>query len=379
MKRAPAIVLILLLEVAAFADRGPRFGPEFTFGPENMDAFYNRLDQHLLHDQPRGAKFKKISIADYESPNGWTIDIMPDHGVAEVRMAPMFVDEYERYAADIQDAIFVSAANEGMFPLLYQGGGHINLDVGYFEKQPPVLLRNFLVDWWNHSELALGVFSYDTHNGISLSQATGVRRGVARVIRQFDDGEFGSIQRTNSRTVLRFLQALNEEFHGGEDPFVQLWTKNGHRWVKDYEISFEDSTGLEGRRRIEIRSVRPQSSMDVWLRQISLIRDRIFYLKKRFGREPIAIEPSYQFPAHLEKKAKAFKLNPPIDPQEALRGFYTYLTEAGHTWSDHRDYLWPQWTIKPTDGPSELARFEKSTWFKKQETNQRCGRMLRKK
>jgi hypothetical protein len=64
-------------------------------------------------------------------------------------------------------------------------------------------------------------------------------------------------------------------------------------------------------------------------------------------------------------------LQPPIDPQWALRTFYEYVTESGLEWKDHTDYLWPKWI---TDHEVEL--FESTRWFKDREAKRNCESLL---
>lgn len=348
------------------ADPGPRFGPEFTFGnTETADhhAFIGRARTHLIDGQNPEAQFLNENGL-FISPEGWDFTVVSDLGVAEVRMGPMTASDFRKYASNIQDAIFESAANVGMFPQLYLGGGHINVDVHYFAPKPPVLLRNFLVDRINHSEMALGIMNYDTNNSASYSMANSLRDGIRKVVAKFDEGFYGDIHYPSSETLATFLAELKKI--SAYDDIRVLW---GHpnRTDKSSEISFQDSDPFKGQGRVEIRAVRPQASVDVWVRQIELIRDRIFFLERNFS-GPIPFAPWYTLPTH--QSVAPFKLIPPVAPLRAMQAFYVYVKESGHRWQDHRDYVWPQWTMRNSKRPlepSELEKFEATAWFKEQE------------
>lgn len=389
---------MLAFPLLCWSDAGPLFGPEFTFPVSTEDSIEHLVDRmalHLIGAQPAGAKFRYSKEGNsFRSPNGWSFDVVSDPGVAEIRMNPMTVADFERYAKDIHDAVFVSAYNQGMFPELYLGGGHINVDVNYFVRKPPVLLRNFLVDRMNHSELSMGIMNYDTRNAISLSLTDKTREEMVEIIKRFDSGEMGKIDVPSELTVQALLVSLNTVMRGNTDHFFEDWTTdaeyeygdwmavyeaqhsrvkvNPGRISKQYEISLDDCCGNDPSHwRIELRAIRPQASMDVWTRQIRLIRDRIFFLESAFGTKPIPMKRSYGIP--IGARVLDYKFDPPIPAEKAFRDFYIFVEESGHLWSDHRDYLWPKWMFRQHPNEmSDLEKFESSHWFQ-------CRELLKKK
>ena len=52
----------------------------------------------------------------------------------------MTVNGFKKYQTDIQDAVFVSAANNNYFPALFRGGGHINVSSYFFEKNLKIII-----------------------------------------------------------------------------------------------------------------------------------------------------------------------------------------------------------------------------------------------
>lgn len=370
MKTVFALLMIWAPGMAA-ADDGPMFGPEFTFYDPDENRFtelLNKASLHLIEGQPEGAKFK-LDNATLISPNGWHFTVMRDFGVVEVKMKPMTVKAFEKFSADINDAIFVSASNLGLYPALYQGGGHINLDVGYFASKPPLVFRNFIVDLINHAELSLGVFNYDTCNATSYSLLNDLRGHVQRIVARFDAGEFGDIRVPSPEVLYKLIDPLkNSQMF--PDVFRALWKSNIQRGTKSTAISFANAGNMIFPGRLEIRSVRPQASLDVWLRQIRLIRDRIAYIERSFH-EPIPFAPWYVLPRGED--AQKILLTPPVSAHEAMRHFYMYIEGAGHKWADHRDYLWPQWIFpQPGSDKTELQKFEDSSWF-------RCRELLKRR
>lgn len=326
-----------------------RFGPEFNISKSETSTSMEHLTKHLLEhlviNQPEGSKFQFNQVNPFGlyrptffSPNGWWFSYYPDGGI-EFTMKPMTVDEYKRFKDDIQDAIFVSAANQGYFPQLWRGGGHINVDITNFRNNP-VYMRNFIVDLWNHNELFMGIFNYDTHNAIPHHFSTNLAEKVAHVdemIRSGQGSDFDAI-----------LVALRTNLSGNA-----------------FNL-YRDSTN-----RIEIRAVRPQTSMDVWIRQISLLEARLKYLATIDELIP------YQPRVPWDYDSSRNELEPPVDPQQALRSFYSYVDESKQDWVDHRDYIWPQWTWRQEGQEvSELEKFEASSWFKVRQARRECEKSL---
>ena len=345
------------------------FGPEFTFAPEDggdpnipeRDALVRWMWNHLVKNQSAGAKFSKRDLDNgeyiwFQSPNGWSFTVSVDPGVIEIQMKPMTVEMFEHFKNDIQDAIFASASNIRFFPSEFTGGGHINMNCAEFRKNP-LLFRNFVVDLYNHNELFMGVFGYDTNNAIPwyLKNRTGP---FAEVIRKFDNGDYGS-------DFEKFATALQSALSTSADRFIRLWDirppdiqmrEPKLRSEKSHMVNFDKIITQD---RLEIRAIRPQASADMWVRQIRLFKQRLEYLAKLDRGIPIEVLVPV---AGIDIPNREHHLNPPIRAEDALRAFYAYVTESGENWQDHRDYLWPDWV---KDG--ELERFEKSEWFKTRE------------
>lgn len=364
----------------------PIFGPEFTFAklnalngkiesPKERDAnnYISWLLQHLITNQSKNDQFlfsiddselsttsigrtDELDIPHYifESPEGWGFTVTSDPGVLEIKMPPKTNLFYSAHSANMQDAIFQSAHRVGLYPALFQGGGHVNIGKNIFEHDV-LLFRNFLVDLINHSELALGIMNYDLKNAapiLMLDTETLKRLRVA--IDDFDRQYSQKIEEQKSQ-----LDFLAKRVHG-----LLYHSRYRHDMLSERGKHTAFSL-IEFSTRFEIRSVRPQANFDVFVRQTRLFRNRLNYLKQI--KRPIPVHPHiHVYSDELIANDQKYFFTPPVDPQAALRAFYSYVTEAGELWQDHRDYIWPAWVnpLNKTLEESELYKFEQSRWFK---------------
>jgi hypothetical protein len=344
-----------------------RFGPEFTFMQDptliHGGDLSDQMRKHLIENQPIGAKFTldqgyrdRLRLI---SPNGWWAAVDNDSGGFEVNVNPMTPTEYKQYAEDLQDAIFVSAANIGHFPALWQGGGHINIDLGSFQGNL-LLFRNFLVDILNHNELYMGIFNYDFRN--ARPPQVGYTSLYNLLVKKGFNTQWGFDDYVK-HVLVKIDRVMSDVDPNLEDVAEEASSIFG-------SIGRAFSLAKRNASRLEFRAVRPQASMDVFIRQIELLEGRLRYLENFTSPIPyqakVPLKPDAQEAIH-----STYAYTPPVDPQQALRAFYEYVTESGQRWRNHRDYLWPQWIA---DG--ELERFESSAWFKSHENI--CIRLLQR-
>lgn len=384
-------ILVVGLPLPAWSLGKVTWGAEFTFfNPQTNDRTgtnrtVKRMRQHLTVNQEARFRFKEdwflkeadkemdfdsvpsgpgksigknvspdeatsLSIGRFTSPFGWWFEWGLDDKVMEIKTM-MELEEYEENEQAMQDAIFASANLEGLYAPAFLGGGHINLGMTAF-KGNDLLFRNFVVDLFNHNELFLGVFNYDTHNGVSLSvQTERVKRAVAQVIKDFDGGAY-----TGKNAQERFAADLQDALDLEVDMFFEKWgtddgMENRHNY---FAVNFSHVVAGKPYSRVELKGVRAQWSMNQWIRQIRLLTKRLRMLETI--KKPILLK----FRIPVEKlNLKKHLLQPPVNPEDALRSFYMYVTESGEAWADHTDYLWLKWH---SDG--EVERFQRSAWFK---------------
>jgi hypothetical protein len=366
-----------------------KFGPEWTFSIFLPDADFEpdpdlRDFRASLINKPRGA-YRAASNQFLQSPSGdWQVRLVTDPGVYEVQTTPMTVREFAKYQKIIQRDIFDNIKKlYTATPLLFVGGGHINVGMKEFVANPN-LLRNFLIDFYNHNELSLGIFGYDTNNALSFSMLSkDIKAKILNKLNWFTREAKFRVNRPNEildlmDELFEYLGDLQSNIY---DEFFQSWqygtSARGtaalqfarYKFVDlnyksaEYIVSSPDSA------RLEIRSVRPQASADVYRRQIQLLQARLDFLAKQD--RDIVFKPRLK----LQRVSVAkHKLTPPVEPQEALQSFYIYVTESGQKWMDHRDYIWPMWI---TGG--ELEKFENSIWFleKERTSDASCRGLLR--
>jgi hypothetical protein len=152
--------------------------------------------------------------------------------------------------------------------------------------------------------------------------------------------------------IIRLYLEIKYASNYGEDPFCVAWGKPATARNKHTAISFYHTVEMHiDRSRIEVRCVRPQTSIQVFIKQIQLLQSRLNYLSRI--KEKIPLAPAVRTAAVLNPNG-VHKLTPPVDPQEAIKAFYQYVTESGESWADHREYLWPDW-LQPG---GEVEKFE---------------------
>jgi hypothetical protein len=398
MKRIVQLVLFAVLLLPDFAQASAlrveaKFGPEWTFSifipDEEFEPEQELRDIYasLIHRR-RGAYKIEGDVFHgrtfLQAPRGgWRVRISTDPGVYEVQTSPMTVRSFIKYQKTFQRDIFDNIKKiYGATPLLFVGGGHINIGLKEFAHNPP-LLRNFIIDFYNHNELALGIFGYDTNNALPFCMMPKkYRESVLKELNWFakEAKFYGNRPDEIFNLMDELFRNLAEEQGTVNDAFYRSWNfvhssyeTNLHSTREKFvDLNFQSAEYMVHQldsARLEFRAIRPQASADVYRRQIQLLQARLDFLTKQ-NRDII-----YKPLVKLQRiNVVKHKLTPPVDPQEALRSFYIYVTETGEKWKNHRDYIWPLWI---TGG--ELQKFENSAWFREQERSARasCGGLLR--
>lgn len=359
------ILFFVFINAQAFAqaempaDPGPKFGPEFTFvdptktigATHSMIPFFELAKRQLITSRPLGAKFAYHLGAKLVSPNGWSLAAATDQGAVEITTSPMTVEEFIRYRSEIDESIFSIASKLNLAPALFTGGGHISIDQEYLRARPN-LYRNFLADLLvNHIELFMGIFGFDTNNALpQVLSHPGAFDRVQSAITNFD-------KCTEVNCLNTLLLDLRKIGGATIDPYSTFWLP-GYlvRPPKYLAVSFThvDAHIFNSAARLELRGVRPQASLDVWIRQIRLLRNRLRYLEKLAA--PIAVKLPFDISAGFTNESKVdlqMALIPPLDAMRALEKFKIFVEESGERIEDHLDYVWPAWQA---DGSVELFK-----------------------
>jgi hypothetical protein len=279
----------------------------------------------------------------------------------------MTADQIEKYKNILQRDIFdlIKKKQNGK-PSLYLGGGHINVGTSYFIGRHPLLFYNFIIDFFNNNQLALGIWNYDTNNALPFSLlAPSDKLQVLAILKNWYKRLIARTDRLTQNEILKIGNELHDFLYNTHDMFCAAWNRCSAPLLrgKHHALNFLN-IGATATSRFEIRSIRPQKDIQTYLNQVKLIRARVRYLEKR--KRPLSYKPRVPILKELNP-AREHKLTPPVVPELALRAFYEYVTESGEKWADHRDYVWPIWI---TGG--ELAKFEESQWFLDRANNNPC-------
>lgn len=242
--------------------------------------------------------------------DGWWFQISLDPGVVEVQAKPATLDEYLHMENRIQEDIFDAAKRAGLKPPSFgniTSGGHINIGAMNTFAENSLLLRNFIVDFANHSELASGILLYDNYNAPAFNRKKDLRMKLSEVLAEYDR----SLSQGEQWSTDRLVEEIDNRVYGllfGSKKYVALSLK---------EMLHPNPEA----RRIEIRSLRAQKNMKDYLKLIKLFQERINYLGT--VKEPIPY----------------LNTDPIRDPYLAVENFYRYVTESKLAYSDYVSFL----------------------------------------
>lgn len=285
--------LIVLSSLCQAADSPLRWGPEFTFtkhglwpkgANEDESVFYRedspiwKVQKDFLDSLVKRAEKqfgRKVEVTESldrwnerkflvkvpDTPLAITVSIDPD--VVEIQMLPLTKDEFIRYRGQLQDIIWESARDNGLYTTRASGGGHINVSGGGTTTNP-LLLRNLLVAFYNDHDLFCHYFGWPQE---AVEEASGYRYPYSLtktrearfldVIHRFDAGRIRTYE-----SLIRALGSVNY--------------KPTSKWFHESRYSTWNFLHLrasvaEDHRRIEARWPAAQRSMDHFLRDVAFI------------------------------------------------------------------------------------------------------------
>jgi len=262
--------------------------------------------------------------------NTFHVDLGVDQGVLEYSIGPNELDHFEQYATDYQDLIFESADTQGLYPMLFLGGGHISIGYTSFRNDRE-LMKRFLLDFIGHYELSMGILDYNVRSSLShwllpddCRSAVFDRLNHLNTDPDYPEAQFISDLKfvLQPNCVDRFLDTSEYASRG-----------------KYMSITFRDDAPDTENWRFEIRGVRPQKGFQVFLNQIRLLQARINYL-----RHYIPPELTSKWPREMAfQPGDQLYLNPPITREVAISRFKDYIKPTGLRWQDQIEYVWPRW------------------------------------
>jgi len=241
--------------------------------------------EHAIEDDGHG--FGRHVITELDG-NWFKVEIDP--WVVEITGKPSNLAFY-RAIAPRMERLFAIASSCDLEPHARIGGGHVHISRTSFES--PMAIRNFIVDYANHPELALGIQGHDLLNAPPLaiaprSSIEAFVEGLARFDRDQD-----------LEALFAHLRADVYTFAGSPELPVHA------RRAKYQALCVEHPAT------IEIRAIRPPRSFAEFIATAELFARRIAFLA---GRGPIAY--------------RAESWSGAIPPEAFLRDRYeTYLAE----------------------------------------------------
>lgn len=354
--------------------RRPTFGAEFNFtndellktgraaGPRArvLDAnsrMKDRFLERILEKCPDCGVFRsqvsspKLSFPAYtrfyiNHPGAWSVEIDLDPWVVEIKMSPMTTVQIREHLPEIQELIFESAHEIGLYSQDTAGHIHVGLESAF--NNDPLLFRNFIVDWTIYSRMAFVLFGADALSGPTIDML-GRRRynNFRKIIDLFDrellnPSSVASTWRSMSRDL--FLGAISSFVHHPHMTKFNFGDQSGRDKIsllagKIIEFVYMESAWANIRdkyqslnllrisqmpqeeKTIEFRSVHEVGSAEEFLSLAEMIEGRLEYLKTR------------------EELIPFKKIIPIGSVQAAIDLFYRYSQEAGISWAKARTLL----------------------------------------
>lgn len=323
------------------------FGPEWTFTNDKLIAadtsedsnrpyvlkLREKVQLHFAKYCQTSGKCKYLTDGGSEefqilTPFGTYLTLGTDPGVFEVQSEPRSLEQWRAESAYYQEVIFDNFKKIGLKPHLREGAGHLNIGIQYFEKNPK-LLRNFIVDFYNHP----GV-------GVVLNSLTANQFDSAYLDQWFERNHTGA-------TSLSVYQSFENFYQMALDKLGVLDAKKNYalsdvreavllytipKWValglRGTGSRFE-ATVINGRSRIEIRALRPQASMADFVRVIEIFEARVKFLSR------------------VDRPLALLRPEPIEDGWKALGQFADYLAEAGLNWQNYKTLMPQEWRELP--------------------------------
>jgi len=247
-------------------------------------------------------------------PDGWYFVIATDPAVVEVQTKPSTVATLQKIQARIQSDIFDAAKKAGVVPHTSVGGGHIHFDYTSSVEGNVLRLRNLLVDFANHPELALGIWSNDRFNsGPIANLPSSQRQAFEEIIEQVDTRKIRSVNTLTKEIRNRVYDYNIADWY----PPQKYQAININRvGSKAFDISEQT---------IEVRSIRPQKSAAEFLAVVRVLEGRIELNKTRTL--PLALDKAKLHSARIEsdsitmKKHLDYVAESGVSPEEYVRDY----------------------------------------------------------
>lgn len=336
-------------------------GPEWTFTLHRTEPVHSDLYGDELNMRKRKvweyyvkhcAKTRLCKVDKTDSPivygnfkvsfsNGLEIEITNDPGVIEIKAVKFTKKFIQNNLKFVEENVFQVMKNHGLVPHEISGSGHNNIDLNYF-KNKPLLLYNFIVDFYNNPAVAIVLNSLANN------------REYARDLNQMKEMLFAltgyeHVHLTRDlESIYKRTELFAEKFETHpnklktKDVIEHFWTVLGYKYAAlGIRGDFNKSTDLEDNSRLELRTLRPQESAEQYLLVIEFIEERLKYLET------------------LKQPLKLLKVPDYQDGWNILGDYAAYLAEAKMSFNKYKPLMPEVWR------DLDAKQFIRSSRFKK--------------
>lgn len=249
--------------------------------------------------------------------HNWFFEVGTDMGVLEVTAKPETLERWRMLEKIVQSDLFNTMRDVGLIPpRRIASGGHINIGVKEAFGRDTRLLRNFFVDFTNHSELATGAFLSDAFNAPALNAHPEKRKEFARLLKKLDP-------RIKSIAIKQWIDEVKKRVYSEDFESGYFSVKSG--WRKFQALALHDE-------RVEVRAVRAQQSANEFTQYLTFFESWIEALR-------------------TEKRLIPYT---PVAPSHStlakIRSYHDLIKRLGLDWNEYKLLLPKTWQIYEITG-----------------------------
>jgi len=336
-----------------------KYGPEWTFTvkktgdltEEELDLVLEKLPvlKKIFINHCRQTRLCTVTDLTFTDDievvfkNGMIIRIENDPGVIEIQAEPMSLKQIKKYSNFIQQNIFDVLSKAKLYPHEREGAGHINIDLNYFSDKP-LLLYNFIIDFFNHPGL-----------GIVLNSMTANKTDapyfdqIESQLKSENDEPSADSRFTNYLAFKKILTQFTKQIQKNSrnlstEEVLEMFNTLLHEKYIALGIrglnSFNSIYGpLLPTSRLEVRVLRPQATAFDYQLVLEIFESRIQYLSQLTT--PLVLKP----------------IKPIHDGYIALGQYADYLEESGLNLERYKSLLPQAW--RDLDSKNYIRRYIK--------------------
>jgi hypothetical protein len=256
-------------------------------------------------------------------PDGWWFRISMDPSCVEIQTKPATHAELTAISDRIDDHIFETAGELGLFPDEDTGAGHLNFGATSTFGDDPNLFLSYAADFANHPELSHGAWGLDRLNAPAMSELKQTQRDA--FLKIMKDARAKKIATTKDAAYRVESEVYTETTMPGGRGAYHYQAMSVKR-LNNANFPTIDAP-------VEIRSIYPQFGASDFIKLSELVEKRVAYLKK--NNSPLI---------YLNLREKNLR------PQVIVDRYYAYLSEMGASWKRYRSTMGAQLQyLKPGD------------------------------